>query len=121
MPVKAQAQSKYKSAAEQKKVLALLTGIMTLTVPICYATVSADNIAIADVAPGSSVETAKQKLGTPQLSGDKLFFPNGIVIEAADHSPNIVKEIMPQSAGTTPAGIHLLQHGLYQETGIQSR
>ena len=45
----------------KKKVLALLTGIMTLTVPICYATVSADNIAIADVAPGSSVETAKQK------------------------------------------------------------
>ena len=105
----------------KKKVLALLTGIMTLTVPICYATVSADNIAIADVAPGSSVETAKQKLGTPQLSGDKLFFPNGIVIEAADHSPNIVEEIMTQSAGTTPAGIHLLQHGLYQETGIQSR
>lgn len=89
----------------KKKILAMLAGMMTMTAAVCYATVPADNIAIADVAPGSNVEAAKQKLGTPNQSGDKLFFANGIVIEVADHNPGMVEEIETRSGGATPAGI----------------
>lgn len=89
----------------KKKVLTVLAGMMTMTAAVCYATVSADNIAIADVAPGSGVEVASQKLGTPNQSGDKLFFANGIVIEVAEYNPGIVEEIETNSGGATPAGI----------------
>ena len=88
----------------KKKILAVLTGLMTMTA-VCSATISTDNIAIADVTPGSSIETAKQKLGTPNQHGDKFFFPNGIVIETADHNPNLVEEIETRTNGATPAGI----------------
>lgn len=89
----------------KKKILAVLAGMMTMTAAVCYATVPADNIAIADVAPGSSVEAAKQKLGTPNQHGDKLFFPNGIVIEVDDYNRSMVEDIETRSAGATPAGI----------------
>ena len=57
----------------KNKILTVLAGMMTMTAAVCYATVPVDNIAIADVAPGSSVEAAKQKLGTHNQRGDKLF------------------------------------------------
>ena len=78
----------------KNKILTVLAGMMTMTAAVCYATVPVDNIAIADVAPGSSVEAAKQKLGTHNQRGDKLFFTNGIV-----------EEIETKSGGATPAGI----------------
>ena len=89
----------------KNKILTVLAGMMTMTAAVCYATVPVDTIAIADVAPGSSVEAAKQKLGTPNQRGDKLFFTNGIVIEVAKYTPGIVEEIETKSGGATPAGI----------------
>ena len=89
----------------KNKILTVLAGMMTMTAAVCYATVPVDTIAIADVAPGSSVEAAKQKLGTPNQRGDKLFFTNGIVIEVAEYTPGIVEEIETKSGGATPAGI----------------
>ena len=89
----------------KNKILTALAGMIAMLAAGCYATVSADNIAIADVAPGSSVEAAIQKLGTPNQSGDELFFANGIVIEVAEYNPSIVEEIETNSGGATPAGI----------------
>ena len=101
----------------KRKILAVLAGMMTMTATVCYATVPTDSIAIANVAPGSSVEAAKQKLGTPNQSGDKLFFANGIVIETADHNPSMVEEIETRSGGATPAGITI---GMKESTITQT-
>ena len=91
----------------QKKILAVLTGLLTMTTAVCSATVSTASIALDGVSPGSSVAAAKQKLGTPTQNGDKLFFPNGIVVEIADHNPDVIEEITTRSAGATPAGVHV--------------
>ena len=90
----------------KKKVTALLAGLMVTASVFCAASVSSDAIAIDGVAPGSSVESARAKLGTPDaVAGDKIYFPNGIVIDVADHNPNLVEEIETRSAGATPGGV----------------
>ncbi len=91
----------------KKKLLVMLAGLMTMSAAVCCAAVSSEHIALADVSPGSSVTAAKQKLGTPSQRGDKLFFPNGMVIETADHNPDMIEEITTRSAGATPAGIQV--------------
>ena len=89
----------------KKKAAALMTGLMMTASAICFASVPSGSIALEGVAPGSSVEAAKAKLGTPSFAGDKLYFPNGIVIDVADHNPNLVEEIETYSAGATPGGV----------------
>ncbi|WP_029546290.1 hypothetical protein [Selenomonas sp. AB3002] len=90
----------------KKKVTALLAGLMLTASAFCVASVSSDSIAIDGVAPGSTVESARAKLGTPDaVAGDKIYFPNGIVIDVADHNPNLVEEIETNSAGATPGGV----------------
>ena len=107
----------------KKKMLAVLTGLMIMTA-VCSATVSTDNIAIADVTPGSSIETAKQKLGTPNQHGDKFFFPNGIVIETADHNPNLVEEIdagllHPVDVAAMVDDLHLVGLVILRHAGVR--
>lgn len=90
----------------KKKITVLLAGLMVAASAFCVASVSSDSIAIEGVAPGSTMESARSRLGTPEaVAGDKIYFPNGIVIEVADHNPNLVDEIATQSAGATPGGI----------------
>lgn len=92
----------------KKKVIALLSGLALMTSAVCFATVPDSGIALADVAPGSSVEAAKAKLGTPNYGGDKLYFPNGIVIEVEDYNPGIVEEISTTTgAAATPGGVQV--------------
>lgn len=93
----------------KKKVAAFLAGTMVLTSAVCFATVPEDSIALADVAPGSSVEAAKEKLGTPSYRGDKLYFSNGVIIEADDYRPNTVEEVSTTTAhaAATPGGIQV--------------
>ena len=89
----------------KKKAVALMAGLMMTASAICFASVPSGSIALEGVAPGSSVEAAKAKLGTPSYAGDKLYFPNGIVIDVADHNPNLVEEIETHSGGATPGGV----------------
>lgn len=93
----------------KKKAIALLTGALAMTSAVCFATVPEDSIALADVAPGSSVEAAKAKLGTPSYRDDKLFFSNGVVIEVDDYRPNVVEEVATTSshAAATPGGVQV--------------
>ncbi len=90
----------------KKKVTALLAGLMVTASAFCAASVSSDAIAIDGVAPGSSFEAARARLGTPDaVAGDKIYFPNGIVIDIDDHNPNLVEEIETRNAGATPGGV----------------
>ena len=89
----------------KKKIITVLAGLLSMSAVIASATVPVDNIAIDNVAPGTNIETAKQKLGTPTQQGDKFFFPNGVVIEVDEHNPSIVEDIATHSGGVTPAGI----------------
>lgn len=89
-----------------RKVITLVAGLAMAASAVCCAMISPDGIAISGVAPGSTVADATAKLGTPQYAGDKIYFANGIVIERADHNPNMVEEIETFTAGNpTPGGL----------------
>ena len=89
----------------KKKIAALMAGLMMAASTVCFASIPGSSIALEGVAPGSSVEVAKAKLGTPNYAGDKLYFPNGIMIDVADYNPSLVDEIETYSAGATPGGV----------------
>ncbi len=92
----------------KKKVTALLAGL-TVMASACYATVPDSSIALEEVAPGSSVEAAKARLGEPGYRGDKLIFPNGVVVDVDEHRPDVVEEVYTKTAGgaATPGGVQV--------------
>lgn len=98
-----------KGGLPMKKLLAAVAAGMLLTGAVCFAAVPADEVAIAGVAPGSSVENAKSKLGEPtHTTGKKLYFSNGIMVEVAKYNPGMVEEIEILSAGAaTPGGVQV--------------
>ena len=83
----------------KKKIAALMAGLMMAASTVCFASIPGSSIALEGVAPGSSVEAAKAKLGTPNYAGDKLYFPNGIMIDVADYNPSLVDEIETRQGG----------------------
>ncbi len=92
----------------KRKVTALLAGL-TIMASMCCAAVPDESIALDGVAPGSSVEAAKAKLGTPSYRGDKMLFSNGLIIDVDEHRPDVVEEIFTKTAGgaATPGGVQV--------------
>ncbi len=76
---------------------------------MCCAAVPDESIALDGVAPGSSVEAAKAKLGTPSYRGDKMLFSNGLIIDVDEHRPDVVEEVFTKTAGgaATPGGVQV--------------
>ncbi len=88
---------------------ALTTGLVMMASTVCYATIPGTDIAVSGVAPGSSVTDARAKLGDPVTShGDKLVFPNNIIVECAEYNYDLIEEIGTRSAGNvTSAGLQV--------------
>ena len=93
----------------KKKMIAMLAGLTMTASAVGYAMIAPDGIAISGVAPGTSVSAATAKLGTPQYGGgDKIYFPNGIIIERADHNPDLIEEVETVAPGNaTPGGVQV--------------
>jgi len=88
--------------------IATITAGLMMGASLCLASVSPDAIALGGVAPGSTVESAKSILGTPNYAGKKLYFPNGVIIEVDEHNPNLVEEIETRAQGAaTPGGVQV--------------
>lgn len=93
---------------KKRSIVSLTIGVMLAVSSVCTATVPADAVSISGIAPGDSVAAAKSAFGEPNVSGDKLYFSNGVTIEVDKRNSDIVEEIETKDGNmTTPGGAHV--------------
>ena len=92
----------------KKKVAALTIGMM-MAATMAYASISPQQVALAGIEPGMSLEQAMSIGGEVAYSDyEKVVFKSGAVVEVDDDRPGIVDKVSIRSGTAgTPAGITL--------------
>lgn len=93
----------------KKKAAALVFGALTMLAASAFASVSPEQVALAGIAPGMTLEQARSVGGAVSYSDYKrIVFQNGAVAETDDDWPGVVDEVKIRSGtAATPAGITL--------------
>lgn len=90
----------------KKKILALALGAMMAMSVGCSARIASNQISLAGIEPGFTVEQVKQICGEPTYVGGETMAFGDLVIKIDDDRPGIVEEVITRGGNiATPAGI----------------
>lgn len=93
----------------QKKLGAVVLGSMMMAASAAMASVAPQQVALAGIEPGMSLEQAKAIGGEVAYADyEKTVFKSGVIVKVDDDRPGIVEEVViKQGTAATPAGIAL--------------
>ena len=90
----------------KKRIIALTVGAMMALSVGCSARISSNQISLAGIEPGFTVEQVKQICGEPTYNNGETMAFGDLVIKIDDDRPGIVEEVITRGGDiSTPAGI----------------